>query len=132
MVRALLSIIEKRPGATLTVIGLSVFAGAMVFTSITSPDDAAQLTDAERAAIDARLASYRRPGTTPSSASKAVRPSGVSIGMTSRQVLESSWGAPESRVSTTTARGTVEHWSYGPGGSLMFVNDRLEAIQTRR
>ena len=53
---------------------------------------------------------------------------GVSIGMTKQEVLESSWGKPQSINSTHTAAGTHEQWVYS-GGYLYFDNGVLTAIQ---
>jgi hypothetical protein len=56
------------------------------------------------------------------------RKEGVNIGMTAKEVLESSWGKPQSVNSTHTAAGTREQWVYS-GGYLYFDNGVLTAIQ---
>lgn len=55
---------------------------------------------------------------------------GVGIGMTTKDVLESSWGKPESVHKTTSGLGKSELWIY-PGGnnSLYFVDGILVTIQ---
>jgi len=57
------------------------------------------------------------------------RKEGVRIGMTTKQVLESSWGKPESVNRTTTARSVNEQWVYGGGSYLYFDDGVLTAIQ---
>lgn len=53
---------------------------------------------------------------------------GVSIGMTTTQVLESIWGKP-SRVSRSIrADDVTELWSYGTSRYLYFENGRLKSI----
>ncbi|RVT48395.1 hypothetical protein [Rubrivivax albus] len=54
---------------------------------------------------------------------------GVTIGMTQQQVIESSWGRPESVNRTTTAHGVREQWVYGSGNYLYFEDGVLTAIQ---
>jgi hypothetical protein len=53
---------------------------------------------------------------------------GVSVGMSSAQVLASSWGKPRKVNRTTTANGVKEQWVYG-GGYLYFFNGVLTGIQ---
>jgi hypothetical protein len=57
------------------------------------------------------------------------RKEGVRVGMTAKQVLESSWGKPESVNRTTTASSVNEQWVYGGGSYLYFDNGVLTAIQ---
>lgn len=57
------------------------------------------------------------------------RKSGVSIGMTSEEVLASSWGKPEKVNRTTTASGTREQWVYGGQNYLYFEDGVLTAVQ---
>ena len=60
---------------------------------------------------------------------KTIRKSqGVSIGMTTQQVLESSWGEPEGINKTTTKYGTSEQWVYGDN-YLYFEDGILTSIQ---
>ena len=55
---------------------------------------------------------------------------GVSIGMTSRQVIEdSSWGKPQSVNRTTNQYGVREQWVYGGRNYLYFENGKLTSIQ---
>jgi hypothetical protein len=58
-----------------------------------------------------------------------LRKQGVRIGMTSDDVLASSWGRPQSINRTTNAYGTHEQWVYGRGSYLYFDNGKLTSIQ---
>lgn len=50
--------------------------------------------------------------------------------MTKEDVLQSSWGRPESINTTTTSNGTREQWVYrGLRNYLYFENGVLTAIQ---
>lgn len=53
---------------------------------------------------------------------------GVAIGMTTQDVLDSSWGRPNRINRTTTARGERQQWVYD-GGYLYFDNGVLTTIQ---
>lgn len=53
---------------------------------------------------------------------------GVRIGMTREQVLDSNWGRPLSINRNTTARGTTEQWVYGNNQYLYFNNGVLTSI----
>jgi hypothetical protein len=53
---------------------------------------------------------------------------GVSIGMTQKEVLASSWGLPQKVNTTTRASGVSEQWVY-VGGYLYFENGVLRTIQ---
>lgn len=57
------------------------------------------------------------------------RREGVVIGMSAQDVLDSSWGRPESVNRTTTTRGTREQWVYGGRNYLYFENGVLTTIQ---
>lgn len=57
------------------------------------------------------------------------RKGGVRIGMTSKQVLNSSWGRPSDINRTTTAHGVSEQWVYNGSSYLYFTNGKLTAIQ---
>lgn len=76
--------------------------------------------DAERkrliAAVDRQNAANKKKG-------------GVRIGMSVKQVLNSSWGRPEDVNRTTTAAGVSEQWVYGSNSYLYFTNGKLTAIQ---
>jgi hypothetical protein len=54
---------------------------------------------------------------------------GVKIGMTTSEVLSSSWGKPLSVNRTRTASGVREQWVYGGGNYLYFDDGRLSGIQ---
>lgn len=54
---------------------------------------------------------------------------GVRVGMNKKQVLNSSWGKPDSINRTINANGTTEQWVYGLGQYLYFTNDLLTTIQ---
>ena len=56
------------------------------------------------------------------------RNSGISIGMTSGQVLESNWGKPSKVNTTATAHTVREQWVYR-SGYLYFENGILTAVQ---
>lgn len=57
------------------------------------------------------------------------RKRGVSVGMSKEQVLESSWGKPQSVNTTTTAHGVREQWVYGNRNYLYFTDGTLTSIQ---
>lgn len=57
------------------------------------------------------------------------RKKGVSVGMSKEQVLESSWGKPQSVNTTTTAFGVREQWVYGGRNYLYFTDGVLTSIQ---
>jgi hypothetical protein len=57
------------------------------------------------------------------------RKGGARIGMTTRQVLNSSWGKPSDINRTTTAAGVNEQWVYGNSSYLYFTNGILTAVQ---
>ncbi|MGS2779879.1 hypothetical protein ACVBAX_21310 [Robertmurraya sp. GLU-23] len=54
---------------------------------------------------------------------------GVKIGMTKDEVLNSSWGKPDSINTTTSVYGNSEQWVYGNGNYLYFENEVLVTIQ---
>ena len=54
---------------------------------------------------------------------------GVTVGMTTIQVLNSNWGKPEKVNRTVTQNGTNEQWVYGGNNYLYFENGKLTAIQ---
>jgi hypothetical protein len=47
---------------------------------------------------------------------------GVSIGMTAQEVLQSTWGRPQSVNRTHTVRGTHDQWVY-PGSNFLYFED---------
>jgi hypothetical protein len=53
---------------------------------------------------------------------------GVSLGMTSEDVLKSGWGKPKAVNRTTNIYGVSEQWVYD-GGNLYFENGTLTAVQ---
>jgi uncharacterized protein len=57
------------------------------------------------------------------------REDGVTIGMTTEQVLASKWGKPREINRTQTADGVSEQWMYGGRNYLYFRNGVLETIQ---
>ena len=59
---------------------------------------------------------------------RRARSTGVSIGMSKAQVLESSWGKPRDINRTINTNGTHEQWVYD-GGYLYFDGDVLSTIQ---
>jgi hypothetical protein len=54
---------------------------------------------------------------------------GVSIGMTTKHVLSSSWGKPTKVNRSTYSFGVHEQWVYGNGNYLYFKDGILTAIQ---
>ena len=55
---------------------------------------------------------------------------GVRLGMTPKQVVETtSWGKPNKINKTTNQFGTREQWVYGDGNYLYFTNGVLTSIQ---
>lgn len=54
---------------------------------------------------------------------------GARIGMTSDEIIDSSWGKPARVHRTTTAYGASEQWVYKSGNALYFENGVLTAIQ---
>lgn len=61
----------------------------------------------------------------------AKRREGVKIGMTQQDVLDSSWGKPDTINRTTSASGTREQWVYRSrvSGYLYFENGVLTTVQ---
>jgi type IV secretory pathway VirB10-like protein len=57
------------------------------------------------------------------------RKRGVSIGMTQQEVIESSWGKPQSINRTMSRYGEREQWVYGGRNYLYFENGKLTTIQ---
>ncbi|WP_147803627.1 hypothetical protein [Alkalicoccus halolimnae] len=55
-----------------------------------------------------------------------------SIGMSTEQVLNSSWGTPQSRNITETTYGTREQWVYGVGNYLYFDDGVLTSISSKK
>jgi len=51
------------------------------------------------------------------------------LGMSTHEVIHSSWCFPDTRNTTETARQMHEQWVYKGRGYLYFDNDRLTAIQ---
>ncbi|MDP4126018.1 MAG: hypothetical protein Q8912_03635 [Bacillota bacterium] len=51
------------------------------------------------------------------------------IGMTTTEVLDSSWGAPEEVISTMTSDGKQEQWEYSAGRVIFIDNGYATAIQ---
>lgn len=54
------------------------------------------------------------------------------IGMTAQQVLNSTWGPPNTITTTTLGWRRLEQWDYGGGTVLFFEDDRLQRIQAGR
>jgi hypothetical protein len=54
------------------------------------------------------------------------------IGMTAQQVLNSSWGRPDSVTTTVLGHQRLEQWDYGNRTSLYFGDGRLQRIQAGR
>ena len=50
------------------------------------------------------------------------------IGMTAAEVLQSSWGMPTAKRTSTTGNGNTEVWMYAGNKSLYFFNGRLTNI----
>lgn len=64
------------------------------------------------------------------SAARALKKkSGVSTGMSKRDVLDSSWGKPQRVNRTTNAGGVFEQWVYPSGNYLYFSDEVLTSIQ---
>lgn len=95
-------------------------------------------SDAKDAAVKAKaladekakeLADAQAQAQADEQAKALARTQGVKIGMTQQQVLDSSWGRPESVNKTTDAYGTSEQWVYGGNNYLYFDNGILTSIQ---
>jgi hypothetical protein len=70
------------------------------------------------------------PGKASSKPKKAQAPkSGVSLGMTQKEVLASSWGKPKHVNRTISRSGTREQWVYGGHNYLYFENGILTTVQ---
>jgi hypothetical protein len=63
---------------------------------------------------------------------RAVRGSLLYVGMTTQQVLNSSWGRPDSVNIVSDGSRTLEQWTYGAGNTLYFDRGRLRSFQTVR
>ena len=56
---------------------------------------------------------------------------GISLGMTTQDVVDSSWGRPERINRTTGYNVNRQQWVYGNGNYLYFEHDILTSMQTR-
>ncbi len=52
----------------------------------------------------------------------------VAMGMTTDEVLQSTWGAPSNKRVSTTSNGTKEVWTYPGNRSLYFYNGKVTRI----
>lgn len=52
----------------------------------------------------------------------------IAIGMTTAEVLSSTWGAPINKRSSTSPNGTTDVWSYPGNKTLYFFNGKLSQI----
>jgi len=59
---------------------------------------------------------------------RIIRHSVLYIGMTAQQVLNSSWGPPNSVTSSIVGWRRLERWDYGAGNVLHFEDGRLQRI----
>lgn len=94
--------------------------------SMTDPKAIAQLErarDAEKAQDAKRLCEVL------AAEKKRKRSEGVRVGMSMQDVLDSSWGRPESVNRTTSAHGTREQWVCGGRNYLYFEDGVLTTIQ---
>jgi hypothetical protein len=87
------------------------------------------LADAEAASIKESSDKLSREIASAKASEVQKKKGGVSIGMTTQQVLASSWGKPNDIHRTTTATVSREQWIYGGRNYLYFVNGKLTAIQ---
>ena len=63
---------------------------------------------------------------------RILRASVLQIGMTTQQVLSSSWGRPDSVSVANDGSRTLEQWDYGAGNTLYFDRGRLHSFQSNR
>ena len=63
---------------------------------------------------------------------RVVRASLLHIGMTAQQVINSSWGRPNSVNVVTEGYRTPEQWDYGAGNLLYFERGRLHSFRANR
>jgi hypothetical protein len=63
---------------------------------------------------------------------RVLRGSLLSAGMTAQQVLNSSWGRPNSVKFVVEGSKTLEQWDYGGGNVLYFDRGRLQSFQANR
>jgi hypothetical protein len=82
---------------------------------------------AARKRIEARERQARAAETVQARALK--KRSGVSIGMSKQDVLDSSWGKPQMINRNINASGVSEQWVYPAGSYLYFEGDVLTTIQ---
>lgn len=96
----------------------SITVQAAPVTPIEVPKTAVEIAKEKKAALAAEKARLAK-----------ARKEGVSIGMSTTEVLESSWGKPKSVNRSTNAYGTREQWVYGGNNYLYFKNGVLTSIQ---
>jgi hypothetical protein len=63
---------------------------------------------------------------------RVVRASLLHVGMTAQQVINSSWGRPNSVTVVTEGYRTLEQWDYGAGNLLYFERGRLHSFRATR
>lgn len=51
------------------------------------------------------------------------------VGMTAREVYDSSWAYPNDVVKTTTSSGTTEMWIYPEGNYIHFKDGRVSSVK---
>lgn len=92
--------------------------------SLRSIDNAAAL---EHANLYARLQKQEAQAL-----AKRKRSEGVSIGMTSEDVVASSWGKPEKINRSDYSFGVHEQWVYGSGNYIYIKDGLVSSVQTSR
>lgn len=79
----------------------------------------------------AQLAKYREQAASARTrAAELARRPGVKLGMSTGEVVfKTNWGSPRSKKRVTTATGVQEHWYYGGGNRLVFLDDKVVIIE---
>jgi len=77
----------------------------------------------------AEVNSYMKSLPTEAETKALAKTKGIDLGMTTQQVLESTWGKPKSINKTVTVNGTHEQWCYSSNNYLYFDNGILTSLQ---
>ncbi len=116
--------IKDRPEKTINMLADCILStGNPKFIKLSA--DAKKQADTNHAMLEKEIGERKRL------AKIEAKKSGVSIGMTQQEVLDSSWGKPKSINTTTNKYYTREQWVYGNGsrGYLYFKDGILETVQ---
>lgn len=106
---------------TLAVLPGALAAGSTSYTPSTAPPASTAQTKTIPVSTQPKPAS---PGVQNTSTAKG----DVTEGMTTAEVLQSTWGTPSSKRVSTTANGTTEVWLYPGNRSIYFFNGKVTRV----